>query len=75
MRFFDAQGAAVPSSLGDRVIGLSLDQMRTMPMRLGIAGGPDKIDAVRAVVDSGLINALVTDTSVAEALLAAPGHA
>jgi lsr operon transcriptional repressor len=68
-RFFDADGHALAEDLDSRVVGLSLDQMRQIPSRVAIAGGLAKVEAVRAVVRSGLINYLVTDLACAEALI------
>lgn len=71
-RFFGEDGTRIASPLDDRVIGLSLEQMRSIPTRLVIAGGTDKVDAIRIAVASGLANTLVTDNEVAERLLAHP---
>jgi DNA-binding transcriptional regulator LsrR (DeoR family) len=68
-RFFDAEGHALTEDLDSRVVGLSLDEMRQIPKRMAIAGGLAKVEAVRAVVRSGLINYLVTDLACAEALI------
>ena len=68
-RFFDGIGQPLTEDLDSRVIGLSLEQMRRVSNRLAIAGGAAKVDAVRAVVVSGLINFLVTDLTCAQALL------
>lgn len=69
-RFFGADGARIASPLDERVVGLSLTQMRAVGTRLMIGGGEEKTEAIRVAVRSGLANALVTDNGVAEALLA-----
>lgn len=68
-RFFDDAGSPVHRGIDDRVVGLTLEQMRGIRTRLAIAGGPAKVRAVKAALDSGLINALATDLSCAEKLL------
>ncbi|MFJ5123063.1 sugar-binding transcriptional regulator [Kitasatospora sp. NPDC088548] len=72
-RFFDANGAAVPCEVDDRLIGLSLAQLRAVPVRIGVARGAAKLQALRVALSQGLINVLVTDSSTAEGLLAAAG--
>lgn len=68
-RFFDASGAPVRGDLDSRVIGLELEQLRAIPVRLAIAAGSQKIDALRAALASGMVNMLVTDSDTAAGLL------
>lgn len=68
-RFFDADGAAVPGEVDERLIGLSLEQLRAVPIRIGVARGTDKRQALEVALRQGLINVLVTDVSTAEELL------
>lgn len=68
-RFYDAVGRPVHSEVDDRVIGLTLDQQGTIGVRIGIAAGPEKRDALRTAVSCGLINVVVTDTESAFDLL------
>lgn len=70
--FFDSAGKSVVHDLDDRVVGLSLGQMASIRTRLAIAGGTHRLDAIRSAVSAGLVNALVTDTTVATALLEGP---
>lgn len=72
-RFFDIWGLPVSSEVDNRVISLSLAQMRRIRHRLAIAGGQEKVEAVRASVSSGLVNFLATDLKCAEGLLASEG--
>ncbi|MFE3020979.1 sugar-binding transcriptional regulator [Streptomyces sp. NPDC059256] len=69
-RFFDANGAAIAGEVDERLIGLDLDQLRSVPVRIGVARGADKRPALDVAVRQGLINVLVTDVSTAEGLLA-----
>ncbi|WP_329562885.1 hypothetical protein OG711_35890 [Streptomyces uncialis] len=74
-RFFDADGAAVPGEVDERLIGLSLEQLRAVPVRIGVARGAAKRQALEVALRQGLINVLVTDAATAEELLAAAGVA
>ena len=65
LRFFDSSGAAVESPVDDRVIALTLAQHRQIPMRVAIAGGKAKREAIIAAARGGLYNILVTDSETA----------
>ncbi|MEZ4658955.1 MAG: sugar-binding transcriptional regulator [Caldilineaceae bacterium] len=69
LRFFDEDGKPVITSLNDRVIGISLAQLRKAPRAVGIAGGSDKVAAIRGALRGGWINVLITDRFTAEKLL------
>jgi DNA-binding transcriptional regulator LsrR (DeoR family) len=70
LRFFDAEGRAVEHEIDVRIVGLTLGQIRQIRRVIGVAGGPDKHDAVRAALRGGLIDVLVTDQESGEYLLA-----
>jgi len=69
LRFFDAAGRAVVSSLNDRVISMDLDQLRAVRRVVGVAGGRRKTNAIRGALAGKLINVLITDLRTAERLL------
>lgn len=68
--FLDADGNPFPE-FASRTIGMTTTQIHAVPLRIGVAGGVDKVTALRAALRGGLINALVTDATTADALLAA----
>lgn len=70
---FDAQGRRVGRDLGERCITIEADRLRRIPEVLAIAGGMRKAAAIDAVLRSGLVTSLVTDTAAAEHLLNATG--
>jgi DNA-binding transcriptional regulator LsrR (DeoR family) len=65
----DATGAPVATSLSKRIIGINARQLRQIPMVIGIAYGVTKVPAIRAALTGGYLQALVTNTTVAEHLL------
>ena len=69
LRFFDANGRAVHTSLDARIIGLSYAQLQAIPCVISVAGGDEKLDVIRAGLKSGIPNVLVTDQHTAEELL------
>ena len=67
--FFDRDGNELDTPLTNRTIAVSLTDGREDRI-IAIAGGPEKIDAIRAVLNSGRISGLITDERTAKALLA-----
>lgn len=56
------------TSLNDQVIGLLLEQLRSVPRAVGIAGGERKLASIRGALRGGWINMLTTDRYMAENL-------
>jgi DNA-binding transcriptional regulator LsrR (DeoR family) len=73
VHFFDAGGRDVGGPLNERVIGMSLDQLRKVPRVIAVAGTLQKVEAVRGALDGKLVTTLITDRLTAEQLLASPG--
>jgi DNA-binding transcriptional regulator LsrR (DeoR family) len=69
-RVFRADGSVVRGELDDRIIAIPVDDLLRIPRRVGVAGGSRKVDAIRGAMAGGWVNALVTDVSTAELLLA-----
>jgi len=61
LRFFDIHGNPVPSDIDERVIGIDLATLRTLPRVVGISGGREKYHAILGAVRGRFINVLVTD--------------
>ncbi|MGH9160431.1 MAG: sugar-binding transcriptional regulator [Vicinamibacteraceae bacterium] len=72
LRFFDAAGKPVVTTLNERVIGIDLDQLRHVDRVVAVAGGRRKTAAIRGAFASRLVNVLITDVGTAERLLQAP---
>lgn len=69
LRFFDHTGRPVLGPLDDRVIGITLEELKATPRVIGVAGGGHKVEAIRACLIGKLVNVLVTDRFTAEKLL------
>jgi DNA-binding transcriptional regulator LsrR (DeoR family) len=68
--FLDVQGRPVTAAADLLApICLGLDQLRAIPERICLAGGPDKHDMLLATVRAGLVTRLLTDERTAERLL------
>lgn len=69
MRFFDAQGKPVDTPLMERIIGASLDQLRSIDCVVAVAGGLNKATSVLGALRTGVIDVLVTDDIAARRVL------
>jgi len=67
--FFDAAGTPVRTGLADRLIGLTLAELLDVPVRIALAGGPGKHDALVGALRGGYMTVLVTDEASARYLL------
>lgn len=68
VRFFDDRGRIVAPEIDSRTIGLTLDQLRGIPTKVGVAGGLRKQNAVLGALNGRLLDVLITDEALAEAL-------
>lgn len=66
----DDRGESVPADLTERMIGVTAAQMRAIPEVIAIVYGPAKVRAVLAAVRGGMVNSLVTHSTLAGALIA-----
>jgi dihydroxyacetone kinase-like protein len=74
-RFIDAWGQPVAGALDDRVIGLALDDLLRIDLRICVAGGFEKVPAILAALRRGYANVLVIDAATARGVLRADGGA
>ncbi|MDB5660184.1 MAG: central glycolytic s regulator [Cypionkella sp.] len=65
--FFDAQGEILQTQLTARTLAVSFDEVGDQIV--AIAGGPDKVQAIRAVLSSRRLKGLITDEVTARALV------
>lgn len=68
-RFYDKNGSPIRSAFDDRTIAIALDDLAKIELRFGAALGATKREAINAALRGGLINALATDATTAQALL------
>jgi DNA-binding transcriptional regulator LsrR (DeoR family) len=66
--FFDRSGKLVETSLSARTVSPDLRRMKGRRI-VAIAGGAGKIEAIRAVLNGGLLRGLITDERTAQALM------
>lgn len=69
LHFFDVNGNPVQTDLNNRVIGISLDDIKKINRVVGMAGGTDKFEAVLGAIRGRYINTLITDKETAQRLI------
>ena len=67
--FVSADGTPVATELAERMIALTAEDMRAIPEVVIVPYGVRKAPAVRAALRSGLVEGIVTHTSLARAVL------
>jgi DNA-binding transcriptional regulator LsrR (DeoR family) len=68
-RFINAEGRPVGGSHDERMVGISLDELKQVPSRICVAGGKTKVAAIAATLLAGYATHLVTDIETGEMLL------
>jgi deoxyribonucleoside regulator len=66
---FDGDGNLLDLPLGARTVAIQAEDLRRIPLVLGVAGGEVKAAAIHGALKSRLINALVTDDVAARIVL------
>ena len=67
--FLDRSGNPCLPGFSERVVGLTLEQLRAIPNVIGIATGAEKAASVAAVLRGGYLASLVCDRELARSLL------
>ena len=68
-RIFDSQGELVKNAFNDRVIGISLDDLKRIRHSIAVAIGKDRVRAIYAALNTGTLNTLITDEKTSKLLL------
>lgn len=68
-RFFNINGQIADEELNDRVVGLTLNELKEKEWNIAIAVGTGKVKAITGAIRGGYVNVLYTDEKTARALL------
>lgn len=68
-RFFTREGGVALASVDRRTVGITLEELRARPVRVLVAGGRIKAEALDTALHMGLATHLVVDQDLALALL------
>ncbi|WP_010531683.1 sugar-binding transcriptional regulator [Lentibacillus jeotgali] len=67
--FIDENGEPVDNEWNEKSISLTLNQLKHIPLVIGVASGKEKVKAIRAALRGNLIHVLITDDATAKELL------
>lgn len=68
-RIIDHNGQLCSQELDARTIGIELDELKNKPYSIAVAGGKEKLRAIRAGLKGSWFNILITDEFIANELL------
>lgn len=69
LQFFDREGKRVRTQVDHRIVSTDLEDIKKIRRVIGVAGGREKTEAIRAVLTSGLVDVIVTDHFTAQSLI------
>ena len=70
--FLTREGELIESPVEARLIGTSLETLRTLKCVVGVAAGAVKAEAIRAALIGGYLHILITDEDTAALILGQP---
>jgi DNA-binding transcriptional regulator LsrR (DeoR family) len=66
---FDADGRFVAPAIAERAVAIDVERLRGTRRVVAVAAGQEKVAAIRGALATGVIDLLVTDAMVAQALI------
>lgn len=67
--FYDIRGEQVLPELSDHILGLDIQDLKSMPSVIAVAGGSEKALPIIGAARGGYIDGLITDDATAEQVL------
>jgi deoxyribonucleoside regulator len=67
--YYDINGQDACADFCDRLITINKNDLLSIPIRIGVVGGPDKAKPILGALRGGYINVLVTDSLTAQQVL------
>ena len=56
------------SPFAGRIIAIKMEDYMNIPVKIGVATGDEKLQAIKAAIKGGYVNVLITDLQTAEKL-------
>lgn len=69
LHYYDKNGKPVLSTKEDPILGMDLQLIKNCPQVMALAGGVNKVNAIKGALKGGYIDILVTDKITAQSLL------
>jgi DNA-binding transcriptional regulator LsrR (DeoR family) len=68
-RFFDEKGIPIKHPLNNKIIGLSLDQLKKIKKVIAIVDGTHKLESIQGALSGNYVNVLIIDEQTASLLI------
>ncbi|MCM3728157.1 sugar-binding transcriptional regulator [Neobacillus cucumis] len=68
-RFLDSNGRPINHPINDKVIGTTLDEIKEVPVVVGVVEGTNKLESIRGALRGNYLDVLIIDEVSASALL------
>ncbi len=69
LHYIGAGGRKLALDINERIIGITHDQLKNIPLVIAVAGGTEKYEIIKAGLLSGIPNIFITDYQTAERLI------
>lgn len=69
VRFYDIHGNIVDKEFEQYTTGITTEQLKKIPVRIGVAYGEKKVVPILGALRAGFINVLFTDVATARLLM------
>ena len=69
LNFYDVNGNFIESDFKDRIVKLGIDKIKKIRNKIAIAFGPEKTEALKGFLKTGIADVVITDSKTAEKLL------
>ena len=68
-RYFDINGDVIETEINDLMIGLNLEELKSIDKVIGFAGGKNKVESLYGALQGQYIDVLITDETTAKKLI------
>ncbi len=69
LRFFDSHGEECDSDIRERTLAIDIETYKEIPCKIVVVSGVKKAKSLAAALKGGLVNVLIVDSKLAEAVL------
>lgn len=66
---YDQTGKPCAQSYAERVVGLTIEELQVIPLRIGVAGSLSKAAAIHGALCGGYLHTLITDETAAQGVM------
>jgi len=68
-RMYDSEGQPFPTAIDEQIVGITLEDLRRIPLVIAVAYGHEKARAIYGSLRGGLVDTLITDAETAAVVI------